>query len=161
MKNGTPQLQINKTTQKPLPKPKHLINSATKQKNTQVMPNIAPHHNCASSHVVVQPFHGGKLLQCSWDKQFIQNKQATTSTLIHVTCSCFYANLLKRLHVHQVSPHLVVLRYIHMHQRLFCWICVPTSKLVFHNREHGIFTLEWHVLMFVKFHVPKQTTAYI
>jgi hypothetical protein len=65
MKNDDPQLQINKTTQKPLPKPKHLINSATKQKNTQVMPNIAPHHNCASSHIVVRPFHGGKLLQCS------------------------------------------------------------------------------------------------
>jgi hypothetical protein len=53
MKNDIPQLQIIKTTQKPLPKPKHLINSTTKQKNTQVMPIIALRHNCASSHIVV------------------------------------------------------------------------------------------------------------
>jgi hypothetical protein len=161
MKNDTPQLQINKTTQKPLPKPKHIINSTTKQKNTQVMPNIAPHHNCASSYIVVWPFQCGKLLQCSWGRQFTQNKQAATSTLNPCHMFIFYANLFKRLHVHQISLHLIVLQYIHMHQILFCWICVPTSKLVFHNGEHGIFTLEWHVLMFVKFHVPKQTTTYI
>jgi hypothetical protein len=65
MKNDTPQLQTNKTTQKPLSKPKQLINSTTKQKNTQVMPDIAPHHNCASSYIVVRPFHGGKILKCS------------------------------------------------------------------------------------------------
>jgi hypothetical protein len=32
MKNDIPELQINKTTQKSLPKPKHLINLTTKQK---------------------------------------------------------------------------------------------------------------------------------